>query len=116
LAQTLPDGHAFPHEPQLLGSLPVSTQLPLHRVSPAGHCAGWQMPLTHESPLGQVLPQAPQLLGSLDVSTQSPEHIVLPGGQVQTPLAQCCPAPHLCPQRPQLRGSDLGLTHLPLHR
>ena len=52
-SQVDPAAQAFPHAPQLEGSLVESVQVPPHAVQHA--------PLTQESPSSQALPQAPQL-------------------------------------------------------
>jgi len=49
--------HRLPHEPQLRGSLPVSTHAIPHCVSPEGHM---QLPAVQVEPKGHVLPQEPQ--------------------------------------------------------
>jgi hypothetical protein len=88
--------HMFPHVPQLLRSVEVSTQAPLHTVRGARH---WQVqvPLTQTGlkPLSQVqeCPQVPQLPGSVIVLVQTPAQQVFGGLQFaavhgQTPLTQ----------------------------
>jgi hypothetical protein len=64
-----------PQNPQLAGSLVVSTHFELHRVWP------WMqahVELAHV-PLGHVTAQAPQFCGSLVRSTHRLEHIVHEG-------------------------------------
>jgi hypothetical protein len=70
-----------PQAPQLLTSVPVFTQVPLHTTWPGGHCAA-QVPFTQLVPLGQALPQAPQLALSVFRFTQLPLQLVWPAGQV----------------------------------
>jgi len=62
-----------PHFPQLLLSLLVSTQAPLHSVKPDEQ-THW--PFEQLVPEGQTLPQLPQLLLSLLVLTQTPLQLV----------------------------------------
>jgi hypothetical protein len=68
---------AWPQVPQLLGSVWVSTQVPLQQLSPAeqaGLQTFWQVPLTQVFwPAGQTLPQEPQLDESVWKFTQAPE-------------------------------------------
>lgn len=64
--------HTFPHVPQLLLSVDVSTQEPVHSV-PVVH---WHVLLVHVAPEGQALPQLPQFEESLVVSTHTPLHSV----------------------------------------
>jgi hypothetical protein len=66
---------ALPQEPQLVGSLLVSMQVPAHSVCPIGHA---QTPFVQEVPPAQLLPQAPQLEFELFRSTQLPEQLVSP--------------------------------------
>jgi len=84
----------------------VSTQLPLHSVSPAGQEIT-HSPLLHTSSSEQASLQPPQLSWSLSRSTQVPPQAVKPEGQlrVQTPSEQTSPALHALPQEPQLPGS-----------
>ncbi len=58
----------MPHPPQLLLSVCVLTQLPLHSV-PLEQA---QLPELQNCPAGQALPQPPQLAPSLCGSTQVP--------------------------------------------
>jgi hypothetical protein len=66
----LPPVHAFPHLPQLLGSVEVVTQVPLQLVVPS-----WQT---------QVVP----------LQKKSPVHVL---GQVTVPLHPSDAVPHCCP-------------------
>ena len=72
---------AFPHAPQLLGSIRPSVQaldppqwpvvhveVPLQSVWPVGHL---HVPFWQVAPESHAILQAPQLLGSLEVSTQA---------------------------------------------
>jgi hypothetical protein len=106
-------------------------------------CPTWQQTLLQQMPLGlppgpagQTAPQAPQFLGSVVVLTQAPLHRVCPLGQAggvpqrllmhdcptwqQAPLQQrppglpLGPVGQMVPQAPQLPGSLLVLTQVPL--
>jgi hypothetical protein len=57
----------FPHEPQLLGSLVVSTHMLVQSVIPPEH---WHALLVQLDPLGQTLLHCPQFWSSCVVSTQ----------------------------------------------
>jgi hypothetical protein len=76
--QVCPRAQAFPHDPQLLASVCVSTHAPLQSSLPPAHA---QAPPAHDVPLGQTLPHPPQLLGSVVVSMQVPLHAAVPVGQ-----------------------------------
>jgi hypothetical protein len=89
--QTTPEGHThdpftqtelvgqtWPQAPQLLTSILVFVQIPLHIVVPSEHS---HFPFTQAASGGQWLPQLPQLLGSLLVFVQVPPHSVKPVGQ-----------------------------------
>jgi len=117
LAQTLPQA------PQLLGSLVVLEQAPLHRTCPVGQLPPpeAQIPLIQTSPDGQTWPHAPQLFGSLVVLVQVPLHRTCPVGQLpplvaQTPLVQTSPDGQTWPHAPQFFGSLVVLVQVPLHR
>jgi hypothetical protein len=58
--QTCPDWHAMAQPPQLFGSLPVLTHVPLQDVYPELQTVPLQTPLTHAWPLPQAAPQEPQ--------------------------------------------------------
>ncbi len=63
---------AVPQPPQLLLSVWVLTQTPLHRVEPVGHWAT-QLPALHAGVAPEhAWPQLPQLLASTCVFTQTP--------------------------------------------
>jgi hypothetical protein len=64
----------LPHFPQLLGSFPVSMQVPLQSTVGGGHGLAVQAPPAQPPPAGQVLPQLPQLFGSVCVSVHTPLH------------------------------------------
>lgn len=79
-------GHAFPHAPQLLLSLPfTSMHVPPQSTCPAGQL---QEPFWQVFPPLQTFPQPPQLLLSVAVSVQAPLHTFWPVGQTQVPLLQ----------------------------
>jgi hypothetical protein len=84
---------AWPHWPQLAGSLLVSTQAWPHIVSEPHDVA--QAPLAHTPP-GHECPHWPQLAGSLVVSTQLPLHAVAFPGQLlaHVPVEHTSVAPH----------------------
>ncbi len=104
---------AWPHEPQLAGSVFTSTQAPLQRVRPVAQVC-WQVPALHVCPAGQTLPQIPQFDGSLEVSVQTvfaPDgHTCLGGLQTHCPAqpaahgAQAYPVPQASPHPLQLYG------------
>jgi hypothetical protein len=79
---------AFPQLPQFSGSLPVSVQVPLHRL---GRSAGQaQLPPAQVRPSEQRWPQAPQFWASLCKLTQTPPQTDSPAAQVvaHCPFAQ----------------------------
>jgi hypothetical protein len=80
--QALPEGQAFPQEPQLFKSTCKSTQLPPQAVRPAAQEV--QLPKKHAWPEAQVLPQAPQLCRSTCRSTHVPPQGVNPASQAQS--------------------------------
>jgi len=131
--------HALPHEPQLFGSVSVSTQVLLvaqklgvplgHVQAPAdvqtsgaahvpvgggAHAAAVaQLPSTQLWPL-QDVPQAPQWLGSVRTSTQPAlPQLVSPAAQPHLPAAQESPASHAWLQVPQLLESVCRSVHVP---
>jgi hypothetical protein len=124
--QAAPDAQAFPHEPQLFGSLAVSTQLPptppspeaMQSVEPPRQVTP-HLPIEHTWPVGQTFPQVPQLFGSLAVSTQVAllpvPHSMEPPRQVtpHLPVEQTWPVGQTFPQAPQLFGSLAVWTQLP---
>ena len=65
--------HLMPQEPQLSGSLMVSTHTPEQFTVPGGHA---HTPFEQSWPDEQTLPQAPQLLRSTFVSVQPPAQAV----------------------------------------
>jgi hypothetical protein len=100
--QRWPTGHWLPQRPQLLGSLPVSLQMP-------GLFGHLHTPLAQTEPapklIVQTLPQLPQLFGSARGS-RHPLVAPLPqtiwfGGQLQLPRMQLEPAGQTVPQPPQ---------------
>ena len=69
----VPPVQATPQAPQFEGLRVTSTQLPAHKVAPAGH-AILQAPPLQTWPAAHAVPQAPQCLGSVAVATQTPPH------------------------------------------
>jgi hypothetical protein len=67
--QIWPPLHTRPHWPQLLASVWVLTQAPLHAFWPVGQA---HPPLTQLAPLGQTRPHWPQFFGSLVTLRQVP--------------------------------------------
>jgi hypothetical protein len=65
----------LPQAPQLVLSLAVLTQSPLHSVSPETQLVE-QVPAEQAWPVGQRFPQVPQLALSVDVFVQTPLHNV----------------------------------------
>jgi hypothetical protein len=110
-----PFGHLLPHEPQLLLSTLVLTQIPLHRVWPAGQP---HEPCKQVWPLVQATPHAPQLASSDCRSTHALLQLVSPVPQdaAHAPLLQTGVEPEqLVPQEPQFCGSLVVSTHAPPH-
>ena len=105
----------MPHDPQLPGSLDVSTQV-LVPVSPHAVVIGGQ---THAPPVHWVRPvhallHLPQLLELCCRSTQTPLQSVSPLGQVHVPEVHVAPPVHAMPQPPQFRLSLVVSMQLPL--
>lgn len=100
----VPLGHAFPQVPQLLLSVWVFVQTPLHIVSSTGNRLHLQDPMEQNEPPVHACPHAPQLLLSLAVLRHTPPQLVLPVplGQAQTPAWQDVPLGQITPQLPQL--------------
>jgi len=82
--QIMPDGHAWPQEPQLELEKDRSTQTPPQSVKEGRQ---EQTPLRQTLPPIQAFPQKPQLWGLVLGSMQAPLQPVWPGGQ-QTPPEQ----------------------------
>ena len=66
IVQAAPVEQAFPQLPQLVASVWVETQRPLHNEVPAGQAHAL---LVHDCPSAQLTPQAPQFEGLVRVST-----------------------------------------------
>jgi hypothetical protein len=77
--------HTVPQAPQLLGSTPRSTHVPLHAKVPSGQP---QEPPLHTWPAAQRLPHAPQLFGSSLTGVHVPPQSSMPAGQRHTPPPQ----------------------------
>jgi hypothetical protein len=123
-AQTSFGPHAWPHWPQLAGSLLSSTHWPPHFVYPGAHPISQAPWLQTGAPWGadaQACPQSPQLLGSLAVSAHAAPQAFFPAPHVELhcpPLHVAVPpggAVHLAPHPPQLTGSASRSTHWPPH-
>ena len=84
----VPAPHAFPHEPQLLGSTVVSVQVEPQTVCPAGQAHDPELQIRVAR---HALPHAPQLV----VVRTSVSHPF-----VRTPSQFAKPAPHEIPQMP----------------
>jgi hypothetical protein len=108
--QTSPAGQAFPHPPQLFGSLCVSTQLPLHLAPPLAH---WHEPPWHVVPAPQTVSHPPQLELSDVSSTQKPPQSDWPPLQLHIPPTHGTALPQELPQVPQLFGSLVSSTQEP---
>jgi hypothetical protein len=102
--QVAPAVHAFPHAPQLAGSVWVSTHAELQLVSVPGQAAV-QSPLLHTWLAPHAMPHAPQFLGSFNVAAQVPPQFTSVKGQVHWPLVQPRPL-HAVVHWPQWFGSD----------
>jgi len=112
-----PAAQAFPHPPQLLGSLLVSTSQPSctwwsQSANPGKHPASSQVlaaqPAMAFTKGPHTSPHPPQLLGSVVVSTQS-------GPQHDRPLAHALPLPQKPTQRKLSHCSPLGHSALVRH-
>jgi hypothetical protein len=68
---------------QALGSVEVSTQLPLHSLRPARHP---QWPPLHSCSAAQAMLHAPQFSGLLAVFTHSEPHSVRPASHLHDPI------------------------------
>jgi hypothetical protein len=109
--QLAPEGQAFPHAPQLVLLVFVSTQDVPHCVSdpqPDEHT-----PALQTCPVAHMCPQVPQLLASEEVGTHAPLHTVVPAGQVHWPPLHDAPIGHALPQSPQFFASDMVSTQAP---
>ena len=110
-------GHTFPHAPQLLVSLLVSTQAFAQRMSGKLH---WKVhaPLLQTAVAFsggvQTFWHLPQLDVALDVSTHEPPQLVsAPQSALQLPALHTVPAAQAVPHAPQCAESELRSTHLP---
>jgi hypothetical protein len=73
----LAEAQLWPHVPQLLESVSVSTHVPLQSICPVGQ----HSPLEHAMEGPHTLPQEPQWRGSESVFTQAPPQSVNPARQ-----------------------------------
>jgi hypothetical protein len=83
----LPPVHFFPQPPQLLSSVRVLTQVPLHSAAPGQLHGSPHTPSKHGPP-PQLVPQDPQFLGSVSVSTQTPLQSIIPPTHTHAPSTQ----------------------------
>ncbi len=122
-------GHAREQAPQLLGSLDVSTHRPPHGTDGAMQRTVVHSPETQMSLVAQTSRQLPQCDRSAVMSVSQPSmrlslQFPRPGTHAtpHTPAMQVGTVPigpvvaHPRPQAPQLRGSVIVFTHMPLHR
>ncbi len=110
--QVRPGAHTWPHEPQLAGSVAVSTQALPQTVPPLAHP---HLPDAQVWGLKQELPHMPQLAGSVCSLTHDEPQSSSPLAHAQWPLLHVVPLGQTVPQPPQLPRSVLVLTHTPLH-
>jgi hypothetical protein len=108
------DAHWVLQVPQKPGFVFVSTQFPLHVVSPGRQS---HLPLRHAWSLLHWVPQVPQFRGSFCRSRQVPLHVVRPVAHWHCPPEQPVSSVglHALPQLPQLLMSVCVFTHVPLH-
>ena len=95
--QLEPAAQVVPHAPQLLGSVAVLVQVPLHDTCPGAHAL--QAP-PEQFPLWQVEPVV---------------HALPAGAPAQALLVHGCPGAHALPQPPQLEGSEVVVSQYPAH-
>jgi len=98
---------SLPQPPQWALSMLVSTHLPSHTISPAGHS---HAPPLHVAPIGHSVPQPPQCDVLVLVSTHAPSQNVSLLEQshdepVHTPPEHSQPLGQMLPHAPQLRLS-----------
>ena len=119
----------MPQLPQLLVSVCVSTQPPLHSVWPVAQPPVMQLPAEHTWPTGHAVPQVPQLKASLCVSIHETPHsasgaqsAAQPAGRQNgvappqtTPGVPVAASGQLGLQPPQWLASPWVLTHWPQH-
>jgi hypothetical protein len=99
--QTSDPLQAVPQAPQLRASVLGSTHALLQSSWLLVQEVVVHAPATQLWPRLQAVPQAPQLVASVWRSTHAPLHRVTPELQVQAPLVQFAPVPHITPQVPQ---------------
>jgi hypothetical protein len=98
--QYSPAAQAWPHDPQLFGSVIVFTQAPLHIVVGNVHA---HMPPLHDSPVAHAWPQLPQFRESKPVYVHTPPHeiVAVPHAARHIPPEQTSPVAHAWPHAPQ---------------
>jgi hypothetical protein len=123
LSHAHPALQAWPHVPQLPGSVPRFTSqpsafVPLQSAKPVmqerPQVAPLQKAVALADPHGSLQP--PQLAGSCWVSTHALPQSVVPSvhSSPQAPPEQTWPVAHTFPHAPQLEGSTLVSTQAPL--
>ena len=80
-----PGLQAFPHAPQLRGSVEVSVHPPAQGVCVPGQLLVTHVPATHAEPIAHTRPHAPQLLLSLSVERHTVPQSVCPPGHKPPP-------------------------------
>jgi hypothetical protein len=115
--QLCPSRQGLAHPPQLSESVLVSTQTPLHNISPAAQDR-WQVPEEQVWPDAQAVPQPPQFLGSVEMFVQTAEEPVpqICFGELHTQAAavHTSPAMQTFSQPPQFAPLVAVSTHLPV--
>jgi hypothetical protein len=113
LEQMVPPVQATPQAPQLLASVCVFTQAPVHAVrSSLPHMVA-HAPVEHTWLVPHAVVHVPQCWGSLWVFVQTPLQRTPPLGHVHVPLAHVWPPVQTTPQAPQLFGSPFTLVQAP---
>jgi hypothetical protein len=115
--QDRPGAQALPQEPQLAGSIWVSTHVPLQEVKPAAQ-ACWQLPDAQTCPAEHLVAQEPQCLGSLARLVHT---VVAPSAQTtfgelhtQADWVQTSPAGQTTLHPPQWEALELVSTQVPV--
>ena len=92
--QVVPSEQAWPHDPQLAGSVLVSTQSAPHAVVPGA--AHEHLPPAQVCSAEHAVPQLPQWVRSVWVSTQAVPQLVRPTAHAasQVPPMQASPVAH----------------------
>ena len=111
----VPWAQAWPQDPQLAGSVPVSTQALPQAVVPGA--VQEHLPPAQVSAAEQAVVQLPQWSWSVWGSTQAVPQLVSPTAQAarQVPFEHASPEAQAFPQAPQLAASVSRLVQAPLH-